>query len=187
MADRWHCFASQAGGDAISFAEAFAGVGFTAALEILEGRGALTRGADPHLHIRPVTRFRRWACVGRGPRVGGKRLALLGPESGACTRRLRGLPLLSLDGLTAMARRRLSQRAVDITALEDRERRPLAGSPEAAEREMRSGSVADPTIDAWTRANAEYTDGAPSRPGRRMRSRGASGMSPSPSSAPCRT
>ena len=33
----------------------------------------------------------------------------------------------SLDGLTALARRRLAQRAVDITALEARERRPLAG------------------------------------------------------------
>ena len=90
MAGRWHCFACQTGGDAIAFVEAFAGVGFTAALRLLEGRGPLPRGADPNLHIRPVTRDGGVGSRGTSPPGrSGKRPALLGLRNGACTRRWR--------------------------------------------------------------------------------------------------
>ena len=129
MAGRWHCFACQAGGDAIAFVEAFAGVGFTAALRLLEGRGPLPRGADPNLHIRPVTRDGgdglAWDVA-----PGSEREAP-SPARTSERRLYEALAVAwryySLDGLTALARRRLAQRAVDITALEARERRPLAG------------------------------------------------------------
>ncbi len=129
MAGRWHCFACQDGGDAIAFVEAFAGVGFTAALGILEGRGPLPRGADPHFHIRPVTRAPggglAWAVSSGSDREAPR------PARTSDRRLFEALAVAwryySLDGLNALARRHLSQRAVDITALEARERRPLAG------------------------------------------------------------
>ena len=129
MVGRWHCFACQAGGDAIAFVEAFAGVGFTAALGILEGRGPLPRGADPHFHIRPVTRAPgggiAWDVAPGSDREAPR------PARTSERRLYEALAVAwryySLDGLSALARRHLSQRAVDITALEAREGRPLAG------------------------------------------------------------
>ncbi len=129
MAGRWHCFACEAGGDAIAFVEAFAGVGFTAALGLLERRGPLPRGADPHLHLRPVTRAGggelEWGVAPGSEREAPK------PARTSERRLYEALAVAwryySLDGLTALARCRLYERAVDLTALEARERRPLAG------------------------------------------------------------
>jgi hypothetical protein len=56
MAGHWHCFACQAGGDAIAFVEAYSQVGFRDAARLLESGGPLPRGADPHLHLRPAGR-----------------------------------------------------------------------------------------------------------------------------------
>ena len=129
MAGRWHCFACEEGGDVIAFVEAFAGVGFTAALRLLEGRGPLPRGADPNLHLRPVTRDGgnglAWDVAPGSDREAPR------PARTSERRLYEALAVAwhyySLDGLAALARRRLAQRAVDTTALEARERRPLAG------------------------------------------------------------
>ncbi len=129
MAGRWHCFACQAGGDAIAFVEAFSGVGFASALQLLKGRGPLPRGADPNLSLRPATRTLSgsfsWAVVAGSdrevPRPGRT------PESRLYDALSVAWRYYSLDGLATLARHRLAQRSVDVRALEVRQGRPLAG------------------------------------------------------------
>jgi DNA primase len=129
MAGRWHCFACQAGGDAIAFVQAYAQVGFREAVRLMGTTGPLPRGADPHLHLRPAS---------RGPDGGLEWETVPGSDREAPDVARTPIPRLydvlalawryySVEGLATLARRRLAERAIDVGALEAREGRPLAG------------------------------------------------------------
>ena len=129
MAGRWHCFSCQAGGDAIAFVEAYSQVSFREAVQLLEADGPLPRGADPHLHLRPANR-----AAGGGLLWDASAASDREPPNLARTPPARLYDAMAvawryytLDGLAAMARRYLAGRSIDVSALEAREGRPLAG------------------------------------------------------------
>jgi DNA primase len=129
MTGRWHCFACQAGGDAIALVQAYAQVGFREAVDLIEAGGKLPRGADPHLHLRPANRTPggalSWEAVA-GPDREPPDLART-PAERLYEAMAVAWRYYSLDGLTSLARRRLAERSIDLGALEAREARPLAG------------------------------------------------------------
>jgi DNA primase len=155
MAGRWHCFACQAGGDAIAFAEAYSQVGFREAVRLVEADGPLPRGSDPHLHLRPANPTAGGGLVWDAS-VGSDRE----PPDVARTPSTRLYDAVAVawryytpDGLAAMARRYLAGRSIDVAALEARECRPLAGhTPKSrtglVEHLRRHGFADDEAVDA---------------------------------------
>ncbi|HZT67931.1 MAG TPA: toprim domain-containing protein [Acidimicrobiales bacterium] len=129
MAGRWHCFACDAGGDVISFVEAYAQVGFLDAVGLIESGGGIPRGSDPHLHLRPATRTPTGALAWEA-RPGSDR-ELPDPSRTPRPRLWAAMAeawrYYALDGLAGLARRRLAERGIDLGPLEAREHRVLAG------------------------------------------------------------
>jgi DNA primase len=129
MAGRWHCFACETGGDAISLVQAFSQVGFKEAVGLLEAGGRLPRGNDPHVEFRPARRGPGGALswdVAPGSDQERPDPLRTSPDRLAATL-AEAWSYYSLPGLCALARRRLSERGIDLSALEDKEHRVLAG------------------------------------------------------------
>jgi DNA primase len=130
MANRWHCFACQTGGDVIAFVQAYAQVGFREAVRLIEAEGPIPRGADAHLHLRPATTPTPGGAL-VWPTVPGSDRE---PPELARTPRPRLIAAMqhawcyySLDALARTARRHLALRGIDTFALETRDQRRLAG------------------------------------------------------------
>ena len=155
MAGRWHCFSCQAGGDAVAFVEAYSQVSFREAVRLLDADGPLSRGADRHLHLRPAKRGAGGELVwdaNTGPEREPPDLARTPParlyDAMAVAWRY-----YTLDGLAAMARRYLAGRSINVSALEAREGRPLAGhTPKSrtglVEHVRQHGFADDEAVDA---------------------------------------
>ena len=153
MADRWHCFGCQGGGDAITFVQEYAQVGFREAVRIIEGGGPLPRGADPHLQLRPAQRsvsgeldWGSFAGSDREPRDAGRsRTGRLYDTVavGGSYYTLSSSP----PGLAGTWRRSLN-----LGALEAREGRPLGGTPRLhtglVDHLRRHGFTDDEAVDA---------------------------------------
>lgn len=129
MAGRWHCFACEAGGDCIAFAQAYSQVGFRRAVALIEGGEALPRGVDPHFEVRPATLdasgVLHWQAAPGSDREAPD------PNRTAPARLYKAIAeawrYYSLPGLATSARRYLGERGIDTVALEAAERRVLAG------------------------------------------------------------
>ena len=129
MAGRWHCFACQTGGDGVQLVEAYAQVGFLDAVKLIQAGGAIPRGADPHLHLRPATRTPTGGLA--WPARPGSDREQPDPFRTSKTRLADAMAeawrYYSLDILAGLARRRFTERHIDLTALEASEGRILAG------------------------------------------------------------
>jgi DNA primase len=137
MAGRWHCFACDTGGDVVQFVEYFAQVDFRQAVRLIESGGAIPRGADPHLQLRPATRTATGGLFWEAA-PGSDREA---PDPG------RTSPGRLLDAMreawhyytlpipARLARNVLARREIDVAILESREGRPAAGHTPQAKRD----------------------------------------------------
>lgn len=177
MAGRWHCFACEAGGDCIAFAQAYAQVGFLEAVSLIQAGGSLPRGDDPHFELRPATvdatGLLHWQATPASEREAPD------PERTALGRLHEATAAAwlyySLPGLAGVASRYLRQRGIDLEALEVRERRVLVGHtpalrPDPAEPDgpprplglvtnlRRKGFMDDELVDAGLATR--YPDGA---------------------------
>ena len=129
MADRWHCFACQTGGDVIAFVQAYAQVEFRDAARLIETGRPIHRGADPHLRLRPATP----AATGglSWPTAPGSDRESADPARTPAPRLLAAMHqawhYYTLDGLARSARRHLALRGIDTFAVEGGERRRVAG------------------------------------------------------------
>lgn len=129
MAGRWHCFACEAGGDCIAFAQAYAQVGFRRAVALIEDGAPLPRGEDPYFELRPATVDEtgalRWqAAPGSDREAPDLTRTAPGRLHEATAEAWR---YYSLGGLAAAGRRYLGLRGIDVDALEAREDRVLVG------------------------------------------------------------
>ena len=129
MAGRWHCFACEAGGDCVAFVQGYAQVGFLQAVALVEARGPIPRGHDPHFELRPATvdatGVLRWQAAPGSEREAPDPSRT--PAERLYEATAEAWRYYSLPRLAAAGARYMNLRGIDIDTLEGRERRYLVG------------------------------------------------------------